>query len=352
MQATRKRRLREPRSSKRVSLRRASWFLLAINFLTFGGKYVRYLMLLRHELNNPPPTIQRVVEEWNRRNSSKTFTVEQNKALLTAGLPEAAVLTMLQDFGTMTGCGYFKCWFPSLQSSKLPEQEPTGWLVTRARRYYPRAKRHLPVYNAAYDAWEFALQRQVSHGMRHFYLPHEPPVLTGRLSSYYNTVRLFLTKYNDTICDLRAACRVAPGAPSGLIVQRLRQAPLHATLAKLFVGRDMTNVATNNHVNNNSIPVLTLTPPWEELVNTLSVSRREFVHNLWADLNVTQQLLYDYPDLQVDLQFLITTKGHVYQLDLDRLFDAALQPSQWRHKFELYAQPSLQQLRQQARALL
>ena len=285
--------------------------------------------------NDPTTTAATTTNEIKKKHHH-----HHHASLLTRGLPDALVTEIIADFDVMTGCGYFKCFFPSRT------KDTVGWLVTRARRYYQSQHQALNVYNFAVQAYDFALAREASHGMRHYYL--QPPFLTGRLSAA-NT-NLLVTKFNTTLCNnprTQTKCRLVPrGASHGFVVQKLRRASVHAILAKLWVNDDNNNnyqEDTNNNNHNTSTttttttttttPTLTLQPPLHEIWSTL-VDRTTFVHNLQADLQQTRHLVHDYPALQVDFQFMIDpTTGYIYHLDLDRLFDADLNPSSWRDKF-------------------
>uniref|UniRef100_A0A7S3L459 Uncharacterized protein n=1 Tax=Amphora coffeiformis TaxID=265554 RepID=A0A7S3L459_9STRA len=254
------------------------------------------------------------------------------------GLSEIFAQAVVQDFDIMTGCGYFKCFFPSLSDRENDDEKGrTGWLVTRARRYYKQEKRALYVYEYAHKAWEFAQQCQQTHGMKHYLL--SPPFSTGRLSE--RVAKVLETKFNDTICNVRTGCRMAPRARFGFVVQRLRRAPSHAILAKLFVSRHTTANDTE----------LTLSPFLPDFVPTIE-NATNFKGNLLTDIDATIRLLQDFPNLQVDLQFIISPDGFVFHIDLDRLFDVDLHPHQWRNKFHQTAIPSLHNLKQHVDTLL
>lgn len=260
-----------------------------------------------------------------------------NHALLTRGLPENLVTEILADFDVMTGCGYFKCFFPSRSDDTV------GWLVTRAQRYYPSQGKARHVYNFAVQAYDFALARQDSHGLRHYYL--QPPFLTGRLSE--NNIKLLATKFDTSVCNPRRhPCRLQPqGASNGFVVQKLRRASRQSIVAKLWVNSSTTTTTRTT-------TTLTLHPSLLNVWPTL-VDPAQFAHNLQADLNTTRQLLHDYPALQVDFQFMIDgATGCIYHFDLDRLFDADLNPARWRDKFAQQVLPSLKALEEQVWALL
>ena len=156
--------------------------------------------------------------------------------------------------------------------------------------------------------------------MKHFL--QSPPFVTGRLSE--RVTQMFQTKFNDTVCNV--GCRMAPRARVGFVVQRVRRDPSHAMLAKLFVNRRHT---TKNSTNDET--EFTLSPSLSDFVPTLE-NATTFRANLLTDMHASIQLLQKYPNLQVDLQFIISPNGYMFHIDLDRFFDVDLHPHPWRNK--------------------
>lgn len=256
-------------------------------------------------------------------------------AFLTRGLPETYMKAVLDDMQVMTGCGFFKCFFPSKSEANM------GWIVTKSHRYYQVIKESLPVLPFAFQAHTFAMQAQEKYGMRHFFTP-QPPFLTGRLSQ--KNKKLFASKFNATLCDKELNdCRLSWLSPFGFVMQKVKKAPSDAIVAKFFI----SNLKKDDPANQSSMvpsSLLTLKPPW----NNKTAPSATFCSNLRNDLQTTRRLLDDFPAFAVDFQILFTLdSGEVYHLDLDRMFDADLNPEHWRDKFAPHVRPALQALETQ-----
>ena len=292
---------------------------------------------------------QQIQPQPSSRQDKRTVnsTTKTALALATRGLSDELASQIIRDFDVMTGCGYFKCFFPSRTDNT------TGWLVTRANRYYQSQRRALPVLPFAQQAWEFAQHSSQKYGtLRHIYL--QAPFWTGRLSK--DNGNALATKFDSDICNRRKSCRLVPRPAHGFVVQRVRRAsPGDTVLAKLFVAdlqahSDVT--AMNITANNTSRATLTFSPSLEEFWTTAVVDKPAFQRQLQTDLAVTRKVMQEFPNLQVDFQFILTARGEVIHLDLDRMFDADLNPPQWRFKFHKHVLPSLLDLEQRVAAWL
>jgi hypothetical protein len=251
--------------------------------------------------------------------------------ITTQGLSDSLVNAILLDFDTMSSCGYFKCFFKSMSDTK------TGWLVTRAHRFYKAVKKSKTVLPFIQKAHEFAIMAEHKYGMRHLHA--QAPFYTGPLSAANGN--LFATKFNSSLCNQQKDCRLVPRSPSGFVIQKVFKAPPDALLAKLVVP-DL-DVNATQAVDATTVS-MTLSPALEDTDFSLS---QTFCDNFQEDLRITQSILENYPLFAVDFQFLVTRDGHLYHLDLDRLFDADLNPPQWKNKFYQHVKPSLQILERQ-----
>lgn len=247
-------------------------------------------------------------------------------SLRTQGLPPTLLQALLDDWEPVTGCGYVKCFFPSRSNPS------TGWLVMRSHRFSKSLRKSLPIYPIAARTWEFLQEKNATH-ILHFYL--QAPFKTGPLSATHRAI--FKSKFpslihnssnnNASICP-PSTCRLWEGSPGGYVVQRVQRAPDTALLWKFLVDDDNAQNYTWR-----------LTPSWEEFVqhnNNLRQqdSKLSFLRSATSQLDQLVQLLNQQPAWAVDLQFLLTTSGTLYHLDLDRLWESAeLNPPGWRDKY-------------------
>lgn len=264
-------------------------------------------------------------------------------SLYTRGLTSSLLQDLLDDFDSVIGCGYVKCFFPS-------RSDPTtGWLVMREARFSQTLKRSMPMYPVASQTWEFLGQQQLE--LNHLYL--QAPFVTGPLSAtHMATLQSKFPSHHNTATSTTSTqqliklcppstCRLWEGSPGGYVIQRMRRAPTSALLYKFVVDDDDPQQYSGR-----------ITPSWEDFI-TSEKHTSIFIATALHHLDQMIRLVQDEPAWAVDLQFLITTNGTLYHLDLDRLWEPAeLNPPGWREKYQPQnAMAALNALRNQVASL-